>query len=437
MTTDNLLHVHAPTWKDGVLTCTFTAGEERLVSSYDFPAGAPATLDETAMKLCEWMAIITSLSSYSIAYFTEIVCDFPLNSEEIAFFETLFFHGLGEFRLVNNIPLSTRTRLRGNGKRQIIKPPSTRKKSVTQGPLLLNGGGKDGSVSAQLLTESNMPFTWFQRGDSVAQRDVTGVWEAPVFVVTRHLDPKRLNRRYSGHRPMSAGIAILALLSAHLYNYSDVIASNEASANEGNAEIDGFTVNHQYSKSFAFERDMQHLLDAFGIDVHYFSLLRPLHELQIAFLATRLKPAQLEAITSCNNGTSTGTWCMSCAKCAFVALVITAADPSAAAAIWGDSTALCTPGLRKHLIALLDPGVDKPLECVGTLDECQLAAYLVLARHDLALDEPTRTLLTKYATSRNDSLLTTLLPSAIPAAYQNIEKHIQEILDETVSRLTI
>lgn len=62
---------------------------------------------------------------------------------------------------------------------------------------------------------------------------------------------------------------------------NDVILSNESSANESN--IGGESVNHQYSKSFEFERDFDEFRRRnFPQSAVYFSLLRPFCELQIA-----------------------------------------------------------------------------------------------------------------------------------------------------------
>lgn len=81
---------------------------------------------------------------------------------------------------------------------------------------------------------------------------------------------------------------------------NDVILSNESSANESN--IGGESVNHQYSKSFEFERDFDEFRRRnFPQSAVYFSLLRPFCELQIAKQFSQYK--QYHAIfRSCNRG---------------------------------------------------------------------------------------------------------------------------------------
>ena len=66
-----------------------------------------------------------------------------------------------------------------------------------------------------------------------------------------------------------------------LIGAEDVVLSNESSANE--STVSGSDVNHQYSKSYTFERDFTaYARDALGLPIRYFSLLRPFNEMQIA-----------------------------------------------------------------------------------------------------------------------------------------------------------
>lgn len=421
-----ILTVHAPTLSNARLTCTYSVNGEDFVNSYEFPEPINDDIlrDPTTIKLCELASVTTGFGLFSVDYFENVICDFYLTKNELQFFEKLIYLGFGEFRFVNKIPLDTRTTVQCA--EQHSQPILISHRVHHEGSLLLNGGGKDGSVSAWLLNSCNMPFTWFQRGDSAAQSGVRKAWGAPSLVIHRNLDPNRANRKYSGHRPMSAGIAFIALLTAHVYRYRDVIASNETSANEGNATIDGFVLNHQYSKSLEFEQDLQHLLRSAAIDVRYFSLLRSLHELQIGILASNLEDTQLASIVSCNNGTKKGYWCLHCAKCAFVSLVLTAVDPGVAQKIWGKRDIINTPELQSYLSELVDPDVIKPLECVGTLAECQLAAGMIIKADQQKpfLTNNVRRILEKHAAQVDDAIIKrfieSLAPSSIPIEYARV-----------------
>jgi len=51
--------------------------------------------------------------------------------------------------------------------------------------------------------------------------------------------------------------------------------SNELSANDGNFSWEGFEVNHQYSKSLEFEKDLQTYMNGYvTYQISYFSVLR-------------------------------------------------------------------------------------------------------------------------------------------------------------------
>lgn len=418
------LQIHRPTLIGSTLRCSFSTDNEHFMNTYLLPAMESPPKDDVIIgKFCEWIAITSSFGLFSVDYFTELKTDFPFTAREIAFFEKLAFFGLGEFRIVNNIPATLKTSVIS----PIIKNPSNSSTKsdliAAQNPILLNGGGKDGSVSAYLLSQLNIPFTWLQRGSSQAQKNVVASWNAPVLIANRQLDPNRSNRRYSGHRPMSANIAMLATLVAYINGNDAVIASNEASANEGNVLIDGVSINHQYSKSLEFEQDIQDLFDLYSVPVNYFSLLRPLHELQIAFIARQLTDDQLRATTSCNYGTKDATWCLACPKCAFVALVLTVADERIPELIWGRQI-INDKALLPFIGELINADIQKPFECIGTLEECQLAAQLLLQYRTDIVEESTRSyinqLIPKVSRPLNHSLITQLEPDSIPEKYRTV-----------------
>ena len=79
-----------------------------------------------------------------------------------------------------------------------------------------------------------------------------------------------------------------------------MLFSNESSANESN--IGGESVNHQYSKSFEFERDFDEFRRRnFPQSAVYFSPLRPFCELQMAKQFSQYKQYH-PIFRSCNRG---------------------------------------------------------------------------------------------------------------------------------------
>src|SRR5204863_3654535 len=125
----------------------------------------------------------------------------------------------------------------------------------------------------------------------------------------------------NGHTPFSAYLGFLGAVSLLLYGYTDVIVSNERSSDEGNVLYRGKDINHQYSKSFRFERMFDEYLQKYLItNGRYFSFVRPLYELQIGKLFADF-PEFFDLFKSCNRNRS-DSWCGQCAKCLSVFLTL-------------------------------------------------------------------------------------------------------------------
>ena len=74
-------------------------------------------------------------------------------------------------------------------------------------------------------------------------------------------------------------MAFLGLYCAYLIGAENIVLSNESSANESN--IEGTSINHQYSKSFEFETDFNNYVEQnITKDIKYFSVLRAFNEMQ-------------------------------------------------------------------------------------------------------------------------------------------------------------
>ena len=87
---------------------------------------------------------------------------------------------------------------------------------------------------------------------------------------------------FNGHVPISAIWSFLSTITALVYGASDVAFGWERTASEGNADFLGLDVNHQWSKSLAFERSLQVYLDDFVTKrVRVWSILRPFSEFAV------------------------------------------------------------------------------------------------------------------------------------------------------------
>jgi hypothetical protein len=157
-----------------------------------------------------------------------------------------------------------------------------------------------------------------------------------------------------------------------------VIVANERSSDEGNIHYRGRDINHQYSKSFRFERLFDEYLQKYLVARgRYFSYMRPLYELQIGRLFSNF-PALFGIFKSCNR-TRSESWCGQCPKCLSVFLTMYPFVPrSVLLGIFGND-----PLERDENIAILRElaGFEvKPFECVATTAEIIAALALAVSK---------------------------------------------------------
>ena len=142
-------------------------------------------------------------------------------------------------------------------------------------------GGKDSAVTTELLRPFGDKLRFFTVNDQPARTQCIlagGYGEDRIIKLYRTIDPELLKRNaegfLNGHTPFSSVVAFLSMYAGFITGADDVVLSNESSANESN--IEGESVNHQYSKSFEFERDFDEFRRrSFPQSAVYFSLLRP------------------------------------------------------------------------------------------------------------------------------------------------------------------
>ncbi|HKY03408.1 MAG TPA: hypothetical protein VJQ56_00895, partial [Blastocatellia bacterium] len=178
--------------------------------------------------------------------------------------------------------------------------------------------------------------------------------------------------------------------------------SNERSSNEGNVEFLGAKINHQYSKTFRFEeRFGEYVREFITGSVRYFSLLRPLYEIQIIRLFSEYPP-YFSLFKSCNRKQFEDSWCGRCPKCVSIfALFYPFLEADEMTKIFGSNFFD-----REENIPMLRQltGLDahKPFECVGTLEETIGALHLGVnrarraARMPVALGFAEREILPRY-----------------------------------------
>ena len=141
-------------------------------------------------------------------------------------------------------------------------------------------------------------------------------------------------------------------------------------------------VNHQYSKSYQFEADFRNYVKSYlSEELNYYSFLRPLSELQIAYLFS-LTPQYFPVFKSCNAGSKTNIWCCNCAKCLFTFTILSPfISPEKLKETYGENL-FENKTLLPVLKQLCGMTKEKPFECVGTIDEVCLALVQAIKRYD-------------------------------------------------------
>ena len=346
-----------------------------------------AVLREAAFSL----GLVELISYWKITCSPRVIieCGF-LNAEQISWWKKLYFNGLGEFFYKNKIGAEPESFMNVTVLGDRIRGREDSR--VYSGNLIPVGGGKDSFVSLDLLKgmkKENHAFVIGRVMSAIHSAMAAGYSGEHLINAERTLDPRMLEfnkeQYLNGHTPFSAMAAFASVLTAIVYGKRYICLSNEASANE--STIKDSKVNHQYSKTYEFEEDFKSYMDTYVTkEIHYFSLLRPLSELQIAGIFSSL-PQYHAVFRSCNVGQKTETWCGHCAKCLFVGIMMSAfLDDEHVSSIFHRDM-LNDPDMRtlfEQLTGMLD---DKPFECVGTRDEVNIAVCMSIEHHELAQQE--------------------------------------------------
>jgi hypothetical protein len=344
----------------------------------------PGILENLAFHI----GLVEMLSYWKAACSPEIVLTSgSLDSKQIRWWKDMVLHGMREFFYMNNIvdfkrPDFFNISIQGSsdlmGSRYDHHIPQDRN-------LVLVSGGKDSAFTLEFLNEIGEQFTCLLVNPTAAATIMSSKagCNDPI-IIKRTIDPNLLSLNeagyLNGHTPFSALLAFLGVTCAVLLGYKNVIVSNERSCDEGNIRFLGSEVNHQYSKTFRFEcRLRDYVRKYLAQNVNYFSLLRPLYEIQISRLFAGY-PQYFEIFKSCNRAQSKNSWCKHCAKCLFIfATLYPFLEVDDMNRIFGEDLFMhrdAIPviqeltGLRGH----------KPFECVGTEEETLVGLYLSIKK---------------------------------------------------------
>ncbi|MTD14852.1 endonuclease domain-containing protein [Nakamurella sp. YIM 132087] len=385
--------------EQNTVTCRYALDGREFTEEIRVPGATPEQWAQPAVvEAARLLFLLTGVSYYKAGAPPVIdLGEHALTARELAFLREFYIDGLGEFAFRSDpqldlTDLEIRAPLLERTYPADFHPAPGR-------PLLPFGGGVDSIVSVELLrpitTEPSL-FVVNRPGDTFEAIEkpavVTG-W--PVVRAERVIDPQILHAAkgefFNGHVPVTGIISAIGVLAAALGGHDAVVMSNEWSASVGTVEVDGRSINHQYSKSEAFESAFRDVLaDAIGTDFQYFSLLRPYTELWIAARFAEL-PQYFDTFRSCNRSFHINLehrldhWCGRCDKCCFIDLILAPFLPAETlrAVFTRTPEPLDNPELlgKFHTLLGLSPDT-KPWECVGDVHECQIAARMAADRID-------------------------------------------------------
>jgi len=413
----------------GLLSCRYSLDGRPFGERVTFHPVGRARWDSPAVAAAARLVfLLAGVSAYKTAAPPVInTGETALTRAERDFLATFYTDGLGEFAYRNGIDLSG-LRIEGPSAPEppapeppvpeptapdstapdSIAPAAVRPVPGPGGPgqpraLVPFGGGIDSIVTVELVRRHAdvALFVVSRPGDRFdAIERPAAVAGLPVARAEREIDPQLLRSRelgfLNGHVPVTGIISAIAVMAAALEGRDAVVMSNEWSASVPTVQAGDHAVNHQYSKSAAFETAFRAVLTGTsavlpaGVAMpDYFSALRPRTELWIAERFARMQQYH-GTFRSCNRAFHIDQakrldhWCGQCDKCCFIDLILAPFLPAAElGAIFGGQEPLADPALAGRFRALLgDTDLSKPFECVGEVNECRAALLLADQRGD-------------------------------------------------------
>jgi hypothetical protein len=415
---------------DASVSCRYSLGDLPFVEQVRFNSALDAS-DPAVRAAARLIFLLAGVSYYKTSAPPVIdLGEHALTQGEHAFLREFYLQGLGEFGYRNDLEIDIEIRARE-------ADPTPANYSPQAGrPLVPFGGGIDSIVSVEQVRSRAGDVALFVSSPGGAPFDAIEAPAAlsglPIVRATRTIDEKVLRSRelgfLNGHVPVTGILSAVAVLAAVSVGRDAVVMSNERSASVPTLVLADRSINHQYSKSWSFEKALRAVLaESIGPRLAYFSLLRPYSELWVAERFAKLREYH-HVFRSCNRAfhidpaARLDHWCGHCDKCCFIDLVLAPfLTPDELAGIFGGIEPLRNEELTDQFRALLGLVPDrKPFECVGDIDECRAAMALSAQRPDRAADRLVQQLAAQAlagGSALSSQLMKATPPHAIPDEY--------------------
>jgi hypothetical protein len=357
--------------------------EEQLI--FDFvPRQLSPAAGEVLDRIFRLILLLSGVSYYKAFIPKVLTCRaFELDERTAEFLQKFYEKGLAEFAFRNGVSLRGHLRFQSSS----APAPTPITVDLPRRTCVPVGGGKDSIVTIECLRQGGEPPMLFSLGDAEPIAACIAAAKLPFMRVYRRLDAGLLQLNeagaLNGHVPITGILSAIALAGAVMSGCNALAMSNEHSASAPNLSLDSGEINHQYSKSFEYERDFaQYVEDFISPSIRYFSLLRPLSEIEIARRFAKYRE-YFGVFRSCNTAFRQAReargrhWCCNCPKCRFVFLALSpfVAKPDLIE-IFGCNL-LDDEIQRDGFAELCGLRAIKPFECVGeTHESASVMSYL-------------------------------------------------------------
>jgi hypothetical protein len=376
---------------------TFTSWVQLDLGDTPTAAAAPA------QAVGRVLAAVDALSYWKAAASPRLCFDFVLPGS-LDWWQRFVAGGMAEFLWQNGLDPDWLPALDATG----FEPLPEASEASDDDALLLHSGGKDSIVSGLLLAATGRrvrPVTYQPTAEAtavVAASAPPGGWAAPPATIGRGFDRQLLDLNaaghLNGHTPYSAWLAVAAAAAAELAGAGRVAAGNSASDDEANItgtwRGDEWSVNHQWSKSAAFEVAWAELAGDGAGGRRYASPLRPMLELAVVAGIVATDPPGTRHALSCNRSAKAGRpgeWCGRCPKCAWMAVAIGALAGRDAAVARLRVDVMADPANGPLVAQMCGRRGPIPFECAGLPAEVRACVRAAVEADDAApaLDELT------------------------------------------------
>ncbi|MCX6732649.1 MAG: hypothetical protein NTV98_03870 [Candidatus Roizmanbacteria bacterium] len=380
-----------------VLTFVYKAGSERYEEKLYLPKPLSDSVDPDLLNILLFnLHIALGVSYWKMNCYPRIeIKSETLSKTQAQFWDLVYTKGLGEFYYRNKIDFRNLVSFPYSD----AVLPSSKSLPFLKRELVGIGGGKDSIVSWERLKKEQISTVGLiieTQKKYEMMNELLTVGEITAIRIRREMDAKLITHKnngayHNGHVPISMIYAWIGIFAAVFYDYRAFVVSNEKSADEGNTELYGVTINHQWSKSSEFEKAFsEYIHTTISPDISYYSPLRDLTELEIVkeFITY---PQYRAVVSSCNrnfsvtNSLNGKRWCGKCPKCAFAFLLFAAYLSKKEVIEMFGTNMLEDETLVNHFRDLLGRGTMKPFECVGTFEESQEALQMIKKKGEFNL----------------------------------------------------